>query len=229
MGKGFWKRQGGCVANSNIVTILVDNDSWILPYAKQLEVNLDAIGFDVKLVRSSEDIREGWICFFLGCVLVVKDTYLARNKHNLVVHESDLPEGRGFAPMAWQILEGKNTIPICLLEASPGEPDAGDIWIRDMIELNGFEFLPVWRDMQGKKTIELCARFIKEYENLSPVKQVGDPTYYKKRRPCDSELNVNKTIAEQFNLFRVVDNDRYPAYFFVDGKKIIVKVDDSTE
>ena len=32
------------------------------------------------------------------------------NKNNIVVHASDLPKGRGFSPMSWQILEGKNKI-----------------------------------------------------------------------------------------------------------------------
>jgi len=45
---------------------------------------------------------------------------------NLVVHESDLPRGKGFAPVKWQILDGKKEIPVCLLETTE-QVDSGDI------------------------------------------------------------------------------------------------------
>ncbi|KDE41153.1 Methionyl-tRNA formyltransferase [Nitrincola lacisaponensis] len=213
---------------NNRVTILVDNDSWILPYALELEKALRQAGIEADLVRSPEGIHEGWVCFLIGCVHIVKDQYLRRNKHNLVVHESDLPKGRGFAPMAWQILEGANTIPVCLLEASPGEPDAGNIWLKDHITLTGDEMLPAWRQLQGEKTLELCLRFIDEYSSLNPLQQVGEPTWYRRRTPADSELDPEKSLRDQFNLLRIVDNDRYPAFFRVGEKKIIVKLSDSS-
>jgi methionyl-tRNA formyltransferase len=211
--------------NRKAVTILVDNDSWILPYAERLVQEIQQLGRDAELVRTAEAIREGWVCFLLGCVKIVEQQYLKRNYHNLVVHESDLPKGRGFAPMAWQILHGANSIPVCLLEASAGEPDAGDIWLRDSIELEGQEMLPVWRQLQGEKTIELCMRFVKKYDSLRPVKQTGEPSWYKRRRPADSELDLYQSIKDQFNLLRIVDNQRYPAFFQISGNKILLNVE----
>ncbi len=41
--------------------------------------------------------------FFLGCSKIAGPDVLNRNKYNLVVHESALPKGKGFAPVAWQI------------------------------------------------------------------------------------------------------------------------------
>ena len=38
------------------------------------------------------------------------------------------------------------------------------------------------------------------------------------------ELNVSKTIKEQFNLLRVCDNERYPAFFYLNNKKYIIKI-----
>ncbi len=51
---------------------------------------------------------------------------------------ANLPEGRGFAPMQWQILEGKNTIPICLLEVAE-KVDEGNVYLRSNIQLDGKE------------------------------------------------------------------------------------------
>lgn len=213
------------MCSTKVISVFVDNDSWVLEYASKLVLHLNSIGLSAILARSADDIREGWACFILGCVNILPSNYLGRNIHNLVVHESDLPKGRGFAPIAWQILQGSNSIPVCLIEASEGEPDAGKIWLRETIELEGNELLPTWRRIQGEKTIELCLKFITEYENLTPIEQVGNPTWFKRRYPIDSELDPDKTLKEQYNLLRVVDNQRYPAYVRLAGKKFIIQVD----
>ncbi|CAM3789244.1 formyltransferase family protein [Ectopseudomonas alcaliphila] len=208
---------------SNSITVLVDNDSWIIPYARKLVEILREKGLDAAFADSADKVRVGWINFMLGCTRIVDDDVLQRNKHNLVVHESNLPEGRGFAPMAWQILEGKRQIPICLLEASDAV-DAGDVWIRDMIALDGTELCDEWRVLQGEKTIQLCLRFVNEYKVLAPLKQEGAPSWYVRRRPVDSRLDIDKSMRDQFNLLRIVDNERYPAYFEVDGQLYTLQI-----
>ena len=35
---------------------------------------------------------------------------------------------------------------------------------------------------------------------------------------------MSKSIDEQFNLLRVCDNERYPAFFYKDGVKYILKI-----
>jgi len=205
------------------ITVLVDNDSWILPYAERLVKALKELQYQAKLVRSAEAIECGWINFLLGCTHIISEEVLSRNQHNFVVHESNLPEGRGFAPMTWQILEGKNDIPICLLEAA-AEADAGDIWIQDVIHLDGSELADEWRSEQGEKTLEMCLRLIDEYKSIIKIKQSGLPIYYKRRRPDDSRLDVDKSLREQFNLLRVADNMRYPAYFEIEGNRYVVNI-----
>ena len=108
-----------------VISILVDNDSWILPFAQQLECDLSD-NYQCQLIRNANDIPHGDICFFLGCTHIVSKEILARNRYNLVVHESNLPQGKGFAPMSWQILAGKKIITISLIEAND-EVDSGNI------------------------------------------------------------------------------------------------------
>ena len=100
------------------VTVLVDNESWILPYAARLVAMLTSEEIEARLERNAQEIQEGEICFLLGCTKIVPEEVLEKNKYTLVVHESDLPKGRGFAPMAWQILDGANEITFCLINAS---------------------------------------------------------------------------------------------------------------
>ena len=89
------------------ITVLVDNESWILPYAEQLVERLGKLNYKAKLARNIESIEYGWTNFMLGCTRIISKEKLILNQHNLVVHESGLPKGRGFAPMTWQILKGK--------------------------------------------------------------------------------------------------------------------------
>lgn len=209
--------------DSKNITVLVDHDSWILPYAEKLVGQLQDLGHATTLARRVEEVQQGWINFMLGCTRIVREDILTKNEHNLVVHESDLPKGRGFAPIAWQILAGKREISVCLIEAAK-EVDSGDIFIRDKISLSGDELCVEWRHLQGTKTIELCMRFMCEFVSLKPMKQLGTPEYFPRRRPSDSELDPDKSIRDQFNLLRIVDNERYPAFFEINGTRYYISI-----
>ena len=181
------------------ISILVDNNSWILSYAEQLLQTLAKLNYNCVLVRNANDIPKGDVCFLLGCTKIVPKLILKRNTHNLVVHESALPSGKGFAPMSWQILANENKIPVCLIEASENV-DSGHIWLQDCIELNGFELHDEWRKKQGLMTIKLAKEFIEHYEHLSPTPQTGEESFFERRTIKDSELDISKNIKDQFNL-----------------------------
>lgn len=206
----------------NSISVLVDNDSWILPYAQQLIDEL-SVNYECSLVRSSSEIPIGDICFFLGCIKIVNVEVLSRNKFNLVVHESALPLGKGYSPMSWQILEGRKEIPICLIEATDAV-DAGDIWLTDTIKLNGCELHDEWRELQGMASIKLAREFVESFDRLTSIKQKGESHFYPKRTSQDSELSLEKSLLEQFNLLRIVSNTQYPAYFIKNGIKYKIEI-----
>jgi methionyl-tRNA formyltransferase len=205
------------------ITILVDNNSWILPWANELAHKLLAKGLRVSLARDHDSVQTGWINFMLGCTRIAPPEVLRRNRHNLVVHESDLPRGRGFAPMAWQILEGASRITVCLIDASD-ETDAGDIWLKEVVELNGTELCDEWRGLQGDASLRLCLAAVENFPQLRAQKQQGTPSHYPRRRPQDSRLDVDRSIREQFDLLRVVDNQRYPAFFELNGQRYTLQI-----
>jgi len=205
------------------VTVVVDNDSWILPFAKQLVEGITANGDVAVMARSHDDVPAGEIAFYLGCVKITPPEVLARNKRNLVVHASDLPKGRGFSPLTWQIIEGLNAFPICLILANE-RVDEGPIVYRQLIELRGDELLAELHDVVGDFHVSLAMRYLKEPQEPQSKKQTGEPTYYKRRCPEDSRLDPHKSIAEQFNQLRTVDNEKYPAFMDFLGCRYILKV-----
>ena len=72
--------------------------------------------------------------------------------------------------------------------------------------------------------MQLCLRFVNDYKALIPVKQEGAPSWYARRRAADSRLNIDKSVRDQFNLLRIVDNERYPAYFEIDGQVYTLQI-----
>lgn len=205
------------------VSVVVDNDSWILPAASRLVEAFNAGGDEAKLCRAHDEIMQGGVAFYLGCVKITPPDILARNHRNLVVHASDLPKGRGMSPWTWQVLEGAKNIPVCLLDAEE-EVDSGAIVYKDFIALEGGELVDDLRAMLSDKTFDLCMRFLSSDTCAQGQAQTGEPSYYKRRGPEDSQLDVDKTIADQFPLLRVVDNDNYPAFFEMNGQKYILKI-----
>lgn len=207
------------------IQVLVDNsDSWIIPFAKGLVKDLRESGHEVLFRSNVNEVDKGDILFLLGCTHIFKRLEL--NKNNLVVHESNLPLGKGWSPLTWQIIEGKNEIPICLFEAVESV-DAGPVYLVDQIHFEGHELIDELRQKQGEKTVTLCRKFVESYDKIFPAQQEGKSTYYEKRTAKDSELDINKSLKEQFNLLRVVDNERYPAFFRYNGHDYILKISKS--
>lgn len=200
------------------LTILVDDPaSWILPWARRMLACLSKTHCAV-MVHDAESVPEGDVCFLLGCMKLLSPDILSRNRNNIVVHESDLPEGRGFSPVAWQVLAGVRCIPVTLFEAT-AEMDAGPVWLRSTIWLDGTELLPELRKKQGEKTVEMCLDYLARRESLTPVPQRGPASRFRRRTREDDRLDPEKTIAEQFDHLRIVDNHRYPAWFRLRGRR----------
>jgi methionyl-tRNA formyltransferase len=208
--------------NSPKIQILVDNQkSWIVPYCQDWLKELSSTYPSSALLFRHEDVVSGDILVLLSCEKKFK--HLSLNSHNLVVHESDLPEGKGWSPLSWQVIEGKDRIPVTLIGAAE-EIDAGPIYDQEWITLAGNELVQELRLLQFSATRKLLERFFAAYPNVSARPQEGEGSFYPKRTPQDSELSTEKSIAEQFDLLRVVDNDRYPAFFFHRGKKFIIRI-----
>ena len=154
------------------------------------------------------------LCFCLSFGEIVNEEFRSQFDHTLVIHESDLPKGKGWSPLTWQILEGKNKIPVTLIEAED-RVDSGVIYAQRWLDFQGHELIDELREGQAHATHDLCRWFVDHYpESVAEGReQKGEESFHTRRGPMDSELDPNKTLAEQFDLLRVVDNERYPAFF----------------
>ncbi len=212
-----------------VITIITDSqNSWFVPYGSILQQELSARGYDVEYVHNKKRIREGGICFILSCTRLIQEPYLRRNNHNIVVHASDLPRGKGYSPLQWQILQGEEHITLTLFEATE-TLDAGPYYFKSQISFNGTELLDELRDRMARKVNEMCLEFVARVDELIPHRQEGEDSFFKKRNRGDDELDIDRTIREQFNHLRIADNERYPLFFRHLGSTYLLKVSKITE
>lgn len=182
-------------------------------------------GYRVLWCHDKQDLRPGDFCFYLSCGQIVPANTLSQYRHNLVVHESDLPNGKGWSPLSWQILKGENKIPVTLFEAAK-KVDSGKIYAQEWLEFEGHELIDELRVAQAMATRNLCKRFVSEYPGIlaKAREQVGEESFYPRRKPADSKLNASQSIVDQFALLRIVDNERYPAFFENEGHKYMIAI-----
>lgn len=205
------------------ISVLIDNkNSWVAPWAEYLSDILSP-HHDADVYFSSSSLGHGDLCFVLGYTKILSPEILGRHEQNLVVHESALPDGRGWSPVQWQILEGKNNIPITLFMATE-ELDAGPIYLQDTIALDGTELMPEIRHKQGEKTLELILQFLERWPDIEPKPQSGTSSSYGRRTRESDRLDVNKPLAETFDQLRIVDNENYPAWFKHRGRHYLLKI-----
>ncbi len=206
------------------IAIVIDNEEWMLPWCKQLVDEINSTGDNAELCRDIDQLTEKDVSFFLSCHTIVSESQLALSRKNLLVHASDLPRGRGMSPLTWQILEGLDNIPVCLLEAG-ARVDSGAVIYRESLSFEGHELIDEMRERLGRLSLDLCLRYLSEADIPEGNEQQGDASYYARRNAQDSELETSSSLAEQFDLLRVVDNQAYPAWFEYRGHRYRLRID----
>lgn len=180
---------------------------WLTAWLKR---NSDA--HRIEICSRQQELQGGDVLFLVSCQEKVPAGVRARYQASLVIHASDLPHGRGWSPHIWQVVAGRNEITVTLLNAED-QVDSGDIWAQRTFRLAGHELADEINAQLFSAEIELMDWVIQHWGTVAPRSQAGEPSYYRRRTPEDSRIDPNRSIAEQFDLLRVADPQRFPAFF----------------
>jgi methionyl-tRNA formyltransferase len=182
-------------------------------------------GHLVSLFFDKGELPGGDVLFLVSCGQIIRENEQKKYKATLVLHASDLPKGRGWSPHIWAILDGADKIVVSLLEAT--EPvDSGAVWLKTSFKLEGHELLSEINAKLFAAELLLMTKAVEEFWEIQPIQQIGEPgPYMALRYPKDSELDPERTIADQFDLLRVTDPQRYPAFFNFRGKRYLLKIE----
>jgi methionyl-tRNA formyltransferase len=172
----------------------------------------------VELVHGKAQLSGGDLLFLISCNEVIDAAVRGRYHASLVIHASDLPKGRGWSPLVWQLLEGRNDIVVTLLEAVD-KVDGGAIWHQEKLHFAGHELVDEINAALFGAELALMNFAVANVKTIQPRPQEGKPSYYRRRTPEDSRLDPHRSLADQFNLLRVADAARYPAFFDYLGQR----------
>lgn len=177
------------------------------------------------ILQTHEDITEEYdFVFCLSYTRIIPNECLKKPRIGVFLcHSSNLPQGRGWAPLQWSVLKKMKEITVTLLKANE-KVDAGP-WLFKLsfpiLESDTIDLL-YKKDLAVSKI--LYKKLITAYKTGSLIyhEQVGEPEYWQKRTPLDSELDPRLSFCDLWDQIRVCDNRHYPAFFWENDRKIFL-------
>ena len=197
-----------------------------MPYLQNWKLQMEDNGHQIVMCSRKSQLGPGDILFLISCSERIGEGDRQKYRHVLVLHASDLPKGRGWSPHVWGILNGSENITLSLIDAAENI-DTGDVWKKITLPVKKHA---LWNEInhilfQGE--LELMTWAIQNHANIVPeVQDVSETaTYWPRRTAKDSRLAIEKSIKEQFDLLRICDPDRYPAYFEMHGRQYKLRLE----
>lgn len=199
-----------------IEILCTDTTHPVVPYLQKWMFSQGSVN-SVALRARKVDLQAADLLFLVSCHDLIGLEIRQQYRFVLVLHASALPQGRGWSPHIWQILAGGNQIAVSLIEAQ--DPvDSGAIWATRDVTLQGHELYDEINEALFRTELELMDWAVDNFYMVRPRPQGSEgASYHPRRRPEDSRLNPDLSIAEQFDLMRIADPERYPAFFDLRG------------
>ena len=168
------------------------------------------------LIISHKDITpEDDFVFCLSYPKIILEPYISLPRVGVFVnHSSDLPKGRGWAPLQWSVLKQLDMITVTLFKAVTAM-DAGDWCFKESYPVEIYDTIYTLYEKDREASKRLLQKAVSAYKTGTLVfhKQTGNPEYWPKRTPNDSQLDSQLSIGELWNHISICDNDAYPAFF----------------
>jgi methionyl-tRNA formyltransferase len=208
------------------IQILTDKKSWFYKNQDKVPAKFKKLT-KKKLISNHYNLKKNYdLTFIISYYKIIPKKFLSYSKYNLVIHESDLPNGRGMSPLYWQILEGKKKIVFTLFECSE-KMDEGKYYIKKTFYFEPTLLYEEIKEKQLKSAFKMIELFIERYskkKNIKSFNQKGKVSYFSRIPSSLSELNVNKSIKSQINIIRTRDNKNFPSYFIYKKRKYTIKI-----
>lgn len=120
-------------------------------------------------------------------------------------HMTDLPYGRGGSPLQNLIVRGHRKTKVCALKMDE-EYDAGGIYLKADLSLEG-RAIDIYKEL-AEIIFHMIDKIISS--NFQPMPQQGDPVYFRRREPEQSELPYTLSNTQLYDHIRMTDAEGYP-------------------
>jgi methionyl-tRNA formyltransferase len=197
--------------------IIATIKSWNIKNTKEFIKNNPE--YNIKLItnkenltlKNIEDFNPDYIFFPHWSWIIPEEIY--SNYNCIVFHMTDLPFGRGGSPLQNLIVRGIENTKISALKVDGGL-DKGDIYLKEDLNLNGSaeEIFIRLSDIIFEKMIPFILN-----KKPEPQAQKGEVVKFKRRKPAESEIEKNFSIAKVYDYIRMLDAEGYPKAFIKYG------------
>ena len=173
-------------------------------------------------------LKDEWqadVAFVVGCrVLIPREVYQVPRLGSLAVHDSLLPEYRGFAPLNWAILNDEDHTGVTLFYLSEAM-DEGDIVLQQCVPIGPDETAPQIYEKVCQATVDvvLAGHAALLAGNAPRVRQTPDSgSYTCSRTPLDGCIDWQRPTREIYNLVRALTSPYPGAFTYYNGKKLLI-------
>jgi methionyl-tRNA formyltransferase len=161
------------------------------------------------------------IAFVVGCrVMIPKEIYRIPPLGMLAVHDSLLPQYRGFAPLNWSIINGETKTGVTLFHLSD-LMDGGDIVAQKSVDIGNDESAPAIYERICDATIEVILESYPGLEKgITPlIKQdYSTGSFTCSRIPSDGMIDWRDLTEVIFNKVRAITYPYPGAFTYYKGK-----------
>lgn len=207
-----------------IAILCSDENHPVMPHLKDWMAR-QKIAHAVSFYLRKADLLPADLLFLVSCQELVGPEVRRQFRSVLVLHASALPTGRGWSPHIWQVLAGSSRLTVTLLEADDSV-DSGAIWATREFSLQGHELYDEINAALFQAELGLMDWAVLNFDAVVPkIQPAIGLSHFPRRSPEDSQLDPQRSIADQFDQLRVADPDRYPAFFDLRGCRYRVRLE----
>lgn len=189
--------------------IIITKKKWDLNNFKKINRNIFV--HDKINLRKLKKINPNIIFFIHWSKIINKSLF---EKYLCIqFHSSDLPRGKGGSPIQNQILLNKKKTKLTAFKIT-NKLDAGPICMKSDLSLHG-SALDIFKRLENT-SIKMIKKIIKK-KRLIFKNQIGKPSFFKRRKPEESNIKLKKikNINKLYDFLRMLDAPSYPNAYMV--------------
>ncbi|WFU18955.1 formyltransferase family protein [Bradyrhizobium sp. CB3481] len=190
------------------------------------------VGLPVRILRREDlltppdELRDAQ-CLSVGFGFILPKAFLAHVRICLNVHGTLLPKYPGARSLNWLLANGEQDSGVTVHIVDEGV-DTGPIVLQRAFRLSNFEssasLLRKTLEFEPDVVVDALRRFEREGLSCAAPQSPLQAARFPDRAPTHSEIDPEKPLAGLFNEIRAADPDRFPAYFYVDGQKVCIRL-----
>ena len=210
---------------TGILIEIQQNKKFLTSYEKIQSMQIPIFSSVDELVTLLGSKIENQVLFSIGYPKLIPNRILDMFKLAINIHPTLLPKYKG-PTSGYYILLNNEKQSGSTIHLMTEEADGGAILLQNEFKISKFDTKKSLQKKTYEQEPDLVRQLILDLtsKGIQPFSVVGEEgnESFPRRYPEDSQIDPNKSLLQNFDAIRASDPENYPAFFFVDGKKIYI-------